>query len=367
MKRTKKVVVLMPLVIAVCMSLTTAQAALVSEYNFENSGINSVSGAPTAVLEGGATMPTYVAGAIGSYGVNLDNSVAGNNNRVDTGATGRPLPDGTASLGTGTFSTWIKTTTTAISNVLYATDGDGTASETMIKISINHNESGNASTGGIGFMLRTDVTKHYFRGAVLGNTSWLDGQWHQITIGWQACVGGVTGASVATVYLDGQQMTVTKNPTDTITSTDVYAPWYSSGSINYGPKLGSNHTENGSFLTGSLDDVSVWNTMLSDTYIKALYSVGKDSVLNYGAGDAQALFTIFEGGPGASGQTSDGTTWEYATGLTGAAGSVSADHTYLVLDGINHTGVRIIPEASTFVLLTTSALGLLAYAWRKRK
>ena len=75
------------------------------------------------------------------------------------------------------------------------------------------------------------------------------------------------------------------------------------------------------FFSGSLDDAAVWNTELTDAEAKGLFNVANSS-LKYNAKDAAALFGIFASGPNHEGDTSDGKTWKYATGLSGNAGDL---------------------------------------------
>ncbi len=118
-------------------------------------------------------------------------------------------------------------------------------------------------------------------------------------------------------------------------------------------------------LNGLLDDMGVWSNQLTAVEVSSLYNLATDSVLKYNAQNAQTLFDIYAGGQGSSGQTSDGKTWQYVSGLAeGTAGAVVNNNTlYLTATA----GVQSIPEPSTITMLTAVLCSLLCYAWRKRK
>jgi hypothetical protein len=91
---------------------------------------------------------------------------------------------------------------------------------------------------------------------------------------------------------------------------------------------------------GKLDDISVWKGQLTSTRVRALFNLGNDPVLNYGAADEQTLADVFASQ--GIGTTSDGNVWQYATGLAGNPGDV-LDHNAIILDGEGN-GVQIVPS-----------------------
>ena len=349
MRRVKKMfgLFLPLLVVGVFVWATTAQAALLSNYAFDEgngaTAYNSVVTAPNGTVNGA----TYVAGKIGDYALSFD----GVDDYVDTTTGGYPT---VTSVVTGTTSFWIATETTA--KGLEQVCRETSSSNPMFSITLNYAHE-HPTPGNMRFFLRTNAGNKYIRGEFTSpSTAWLDGNWHLFTATWDTALSGDgTGTNTVQYYLDGDSK-----------ATSVVASLPASGYTFGNPwrtRLASYFGKD--YLNGKLDDVSVWGDQLSATEAKALYSLGDDIVLDYGAKDAQELYDIFAMGPGGSGTTSDGTTWGYATGLSGTPGTVVNGHTALILDGSGN-GVQI-PEPGTLALLATGLIGLLCYAWRKRK
>jgi hypothetical protein len=95
------------------------------------------------------------------------------------------------------------------------------------------------------------------------------------------------------------------------------------------------------FSSGDIDDVGVWNEVLSTGKIAALYNLAVDS-LAYDAGDANTLFELYDSGSGTA--TAGGTKWVYATGLTGSVGEVLNSEA-VVLDASGN-GVQFAPRGT---------------------
>ena len=73
-------------------------------------------------------------------------------------------------------------------------------------------------------------------------------------------------------------------------------------------------------FNGLIDDLGVWNETLSATEVLGISSFAVSS-LNYGQSDVASLYGL---GVGQSTTTSDGATWDYATGLSGIEGTVES-------------------------------------------
>jgi hypothetical protein len=73
-------------------------------------------------------------------------------------------------------------------------------------------------------------------------------------------------------------------------------------------------------FNGLLDDLGVWNGTLSDAEVTGIHSFAT-STFNYRQGDVALLYGLTAG---QSRTTSDGVTWDYATGLSGDPGTVQS-------------------------------------------
>ncbi len=324
-------------VAVVALVAATSQAALLSLYTFDNTTNNAVSGAPNGTLVGAAG---YVAGAIG----NAVSTGGSGTDRVDiTGA----LPAASA-ITQGTITYWVNTTV----------DGDFTpmrlaeTNNSTITTSVLFNSAGSSPY----MMLRADNGNESF--PLASDTATLnDGAWHQITQTWS--LGATAGANQWSIYVDGVSLAVSSPWDNTLTSGDAFLDWT-------GGSIGACNLGNGSMKTveswasGSVDDFGVWSNILTATEAKTVYSLGTS--LAYNAKDAESLFDLFAAGSGTA--LVGGQTWAPATGLVGAAGDVGAN--YVVLDGVGG-GVQVVPEPGTLSLLLAGAIGLLVFAWRKRK
>ena len=310
---------------------SAADAGLLSLYTFDNTADNSVSGAPNGTLVGG---PGYVAGMVGNA-ISLD----GVNDYVNLGADGIPEGD---QIKSGSTSFWAKTT--ASSGYVLAAFNEGVNSAFGVS---QYNSTQ------MRIYVRDEGDKRDELYATTNNTN---GNWHQVVLTWD--VGTSTTYSM-TAYVDGVAASTSRGDVAMYQSSPV-SGW------EYSMRVGASGRDvPGNFFAGSLDDLGVWSNRLTATEASACYNLATDSELNYGTEDADTLFDIFDAGPGSSGQTSDGSPWEYATGLSGAAGTVY-NHSALVLDGSGN-GVQLVPEPAVGIMLATGLIGLLCYAWRKRK
>ncbi len=314
---------------------SAADAGLLSLYTFDNTADNSVSGAPNGTLVGGAS---YVAGMVGNA-ISLD----GTDDHVNLGTSGIPTGD---QIKSGSTSFWSKTA--ASSGFIFAAFNEGVNTAFCVS---------QFSASQMRIYLRDDANRQEILYATTNNT---DGNWHQVVLAWDVATS--TTYSMA-AYVDGVAVVTSRGPginDATMSHDSVLSAW------EYPMRIGAGVRETASnFFAGSLDDLGVWSNRLTATEASACYNLAMDSVLNYGTEDADTLFDVFASGSGASGQTSDGETWVYATGLTGVAGTVY-DHSALVLDDFGG-GVQLVPEPAAGIMLAAGLIGLLCYAWRKRR
>ena len=150
--------------------------------------------------------------------------------------------------------------------------------------------------------------------------------WTLVTFSWSASRGA--GMNGGRFFVNGQF---------------VYAPGASTPAINTltanGSALAVGKSANDpvsfpalqQYFSGQLDDVAIWDELLSDVEVLGLYQVGVTPGLQYDAGQFQQLRSLHQAGAGAV--TLDGKLWEYASHLPGAGGLTNiAMGTVLVLD-----------------------------------
>lgn len=118
------------------------------------------------------------------------------------------------------------------------------------------------------------------------------------------------------------------------------------------------------FFSGLVDDVAVWDEVLSQNEIKGAYDVGAAS-LAYPANNFDLLKLVHDAGSGSV--VIGSLEWTYAAGLGGTAGlSGGGDNYTLVLDAAGGTGLTSapVPEPASMGLL---AAGTLLLARRRRQ
>jgi len=163
------------------------------------------------------------------------------------------------------------------------------------------------------------------------------------------------------LYLDGNVITTNSYSTNCrAMSTPVYLGGYDGTSWG---------------VRGYLDDIGIWNETLSATKIKALYTTPLVAELQtattgrYGQKDMKDLFTLYDS-PAHTPVSIGDQTWYYFASLPNPQGPGKAwyaDGEFFIQLGADGSGVSTIPEPSALVLLSCGLLGLLCYAWRKRK
>ena len=216
---------------------------------------------------------------------------------------------------------------------------------THFSLNLNTNKSNALSAGDMYFSMES-AGNHLLCGDLTSPTSsWADGSWHQIVATWS------TAANAVSFYIDGASTPTT------------YSYQQMTGSESFGLELGSSCVDRRWWRV--LQRLAGRRCCVGQSAHQhpaaALYNLSRSS-LNYSAVDAETLFDVY--GDHSSRTTADGKTWKYATGLSGPLGAVVNGNT-LILD--SGDGVTLVPEPGAMALLATGLLGLLAYAWRKRK
>ena len=171
--------------------------------------------------------------------------------------------------------------------------------------------------------------------------------------------GGVSDWNLLTVtYANGNALSLYLN--GGLVGSDTSMSSYSLASTD-GLHIGSDRAA-GRLWKGYLDDAAIWSNVLSAGEVKAIAALGNSSIYAYDAGKVNLLIASYEGSK--ADVTIGGVTWKYSTGLGSTLGLI--DDNTLVLSS-SGDGFTVIPEPSSFLLLSLGVLSLLAYAWRKRK
>lgn len=238
---------------SLCLVTAIAQADLISQFTFDNTAANAVAGAPDGIVNGAAA---YVTGKVGSGALSLASG-----QYVD--ATTAGFPNSSAGLSTATVAFWVMTTNTSSKQCIIgaAESADATT------LDIDTNPGGNLE-----LYLRAGNNA-----TLAGNTTaaggLFDGTWHHVAVTWNATTGSAGSGSMG-IYLDGVPLgtTVTDNA---ITAGDTFSAW------DHPVRIAANGraTPNWDPFTGSLDDVRVYNTVLSQGEIATLAGVPEPSTL----------------------------------------------------------------------------------------
>ncbi len=232
-----------------------AQAELVSLYTFDGTADNAVAGAPNGTVAGGAV---YVEGKIGTGALSFN----GNGQYVNTTTAGLPVAGN--GLQTGSIAMWIKTTNTSGKQALMCAANGSTQQSFDIDTTAG---------GGLTFYLRS-IESNQLEAHVSGLSSAFDGEWHYIAYTWNATTGEAGTGSVS-VYLDGvaQSVSIANNA---ITSSDTWGNW------DYPMRLAVGGRDNPTWdpFTGSLDDVRVYNSVLSAQEVAALAGVPEPATMS---------------------------------------------------------------------------------------
>ena len=337
---------------------SAAEAGLVSLFAFDESSgnpANSISGVNGGTLysnRSDSALPQYVTGELGNA-IQFAQVDRTHGNSVDATSSGFPNLSG---LQQGSLAFWVNvnSATTAVGTILSAINTGSTGQQ--FSLNFNGDSGSNTVSNEWGFELQASGGhKLTFQGGT--STTWRDGQWHSVVLTWNVS----QGSQAAQFYLDGVNATSTFTTTNTLTGSDTFGAW--SNPVHIG-QWGRADSTCAYGVTGSVDDLGVNNNVLTGAEAAAIFNLGEDS-LKYGLLNDQVLFNVFTNHT--LGTTSDGKTWEYATGLAGYSDGQVVGHDILVLDAADGLGVKVVPEPSTLALLAAGLTGLLAYAWRKRK
>ena len=263
----------------------------------------------------------------------------------------------------GTESFWVNLTTATGGTVLWGM-GNGIGESAG---GLNHGQYVDTAGGVLHHWYRPDglsAPASYSKGINTSGAATLVGNGpHLLTMTYSLAVG--SGASALQTYLDGSLLTTATAENYLTTLANV------NGFTNQGLFIDEGDTTKvfSAGVTGWVDDAARWTTVLDATNVKALYNLGSTGVagVKYNATDASLLMDQFALAAGAT--TSNGVAWNYVpSGLVGAAGAVGSN--YVVLNGATGGGMQgpaVVPEPGTISMLVAGALGLLVFAWRKRK
>jgi hypothetical protein len=312
---------------------TTAQASLVHDWAFDGDLNDSSGSGNTGVLSNGDEDYSTVAGKIGQAIYLSGGQYVSNTNPANIPVSG---------AGAWSLTTWVQYSNANLGyGAVVAGWSPTPGAPGQMRMLIN--ESNNSHLSFLGH------TADNFSGG-----SWPSANaWHQITI-----THAANATKQVTMYVDGVGSTMAIGPGDlaNITSTPTVVV---GGNTGWYPNQK---------FTGAIDDMGIWNQALSDGEVKSLgnvLTVNGGALGDYGIAKMNTLFGVYDTGASA---TVGGLTWNKFTGaIGGTAGAVTfSDGVYTAwLDSTS--GVTTVPEPGTLALLAGGLLGLIAYAWRKRK
>ncbi len=248
--------IVMLLVVGMIIALAgTAQAGLVTHYEFEDDLTNSSSG-PDGSLPGGINDPSYATGKVGSKALDLDGD-----DYITTTTGGHP--NSTTGLPVGSVAFWIKTSQTTS----FAVSGSFNKAPDNTGWIIQGNQ-----TQDPGDQEKDESLRLYLRDnnprACVGWTDaagdWNDGAWHHIAVTWDAKTSGGDADFDIQFYVDGSAVTTSKVAETQVL--DKLTAW------EYPVMIGANNNRGTAAtpLTGQLDDYRVYDHELTSQEVAAL-------------------------------------------------------------------------------------------------
>jgi hypothetical protein len=340
------------LMLVILLYATTAPAALVSHYKFdEGSGttaLNSVIGAPDGTLmhSGTGSDPAYVAGIVGDHALSFVN-IANNGGFVSTTTDGYPNP--TAGLLTGSWAFWINFDSAVPSEVpiMGGVQNRGTPANFQ-DVEIYGQPGGNIQA----YIRAPNLDALVFTQTGGTKAITVGGGWHHVALVYNLTTGAA-GTGTGLIYVDGVAQPVSVD-TNTVTSSTTFDAW--NRAMKIGATNGAHDPEDETDLgiTGLLDDVRVYDHQLSATEVGDLYAMANPPAK---AGD-------FDGDGDVDG--ADFVAWQTnfpkATGATLAEGDADGDGD---VDGADFVvwqtnfpfspgpGAAPVPEPSSLILGVT--------------
>ncbi len=277
----KKVGLLLMGIAVVTLVAATSQAALVSLFTFDSTPNNAVAGAPNGTLVGS---PTYTTGTVGTKAMTFNGA-----NYMDVGSAALPQPslygDNSGGMWSGSASIWVKSTDTSMPTIAR---GRNVAEDTTWLIGGGYDGGAGVDQNYMHLFVRTsENTALGGSGAAL---DWNNGAWHMATYTWNVTTGDV-GTGTMTFYFDGVAQSI-NNQFSTASSDNTFvAPW---DNAVVGAGLDGSGVPNEQY-TGAIDDLGIWNEVLTPTKAASLYNLAQDT-LDYNAANAAALFNIYDTG-----------------------------------------------------------------------
>lgn len=164
------------------------------------------------------------------------------------------------------------------------------------------------------------------------------------------------------------QMIIYKNGVAISTSTPGFGPGTAtSNTVSLSGAIGANTNGSGEWFQGIIDDAAMWASstigdgVLTGAEVGGLYQLGLQ--LGYDAGQSNQLFSLHDAQTGST--SVGGLKWSYATGLSGTAGSLSADGNggWILQLGASTGVIAAVPEPAVGILALLFVAGFAS--WRR--
>jgi hypothetical protein len=257
---------MLPLITAILLFCGISKAATAMSYwscnNESGTGVQDLAGFNSGTIINNVSWVSGKTGQTGDHGLGFN---ANGYVNIGNGAT---LSQG-LQTDAKTFSIvfWVKTTDLTTSRVNILKELNSSPDGTAIELSINFNGTG--TSAGCFYLWLRDAAGTQFAGW-MQDTGVFDGQWHHIAF-------TVTADSTKQMrgYIGGQERTITKKYNNSLSSfNQPQYPWLFGASNNRGTIESNN-------LKGSLDDIAVYDVMLSSADISDIYQNGVQAIPKY--------------------------------------------------------------------------------------